>query len=68
LNILLPVSAHEHRPIQIYGASLTTQMQREFACAELAIAKWLKSFLEVGMALNEKRKGPIAPQKTAAGM
>lgn len=55
IDILRPVPATEHRSIQVYSTSLTSREQREFKRAELAIAKGLKSFLEVGMALKEIR-------------
>ncbi len=45
--------AHENGSIQISPACLTTQEQREFGRAERTIAKGLKSFLAVGMALKE---------------
>ena len=47
--------AHDNGSIQLYQASLTTREQREFVRAERTIAKGLKSFLEVGMALKEIR-------------
>ena len=47
--------AHDNGSIQLYRASLTTREQREFVRAERTIAKGLKSFLEVGMALKEIR-------------
>ena len=46
---------NETRAVQVYSASLTTREQREFARAERTIARGLKSFLEVGMALKEIR-------------
>jgi hypothetical protein len=49
------VAANENRSVQLYRASLTTREQREFGRAERTIAKGLKSFLEVGMALKEIR-------------
>ena len=47
--------AHDHGSIQLYRASLTTREQREFARAESTIARGLKSFLAVGLALKETR-------------
>ena len=47
--------AHVNGSIQLYRASLTTREQSLFARAERTIAKGLKSFLEVGMALKEIR-------------
>ncbi len=47
--------APDNGSIQICQASLTTREQREFGRAERTIAKGLKSFLEVGMALKEIR-------------
>ena len=47
------VAANETRSVQLYQASLTTREQRELGRAERTIAKGLKSFLEVGMALKE---------------
>ena len=44
--------AHDHGSIQLHQASLTTREQREFARAERTIARGLKSFLEVGVALK----------------
>ena len=44
--------AHDHGSIQLHQASLTTREQREFARAERTIARGLKSFLEVGLALK----------------
>jgi hypothetical protein len=51
------VATNDNRSVQIYQTlpSLTTREQREFARAERTIAKGLKSFLEVGMALKEIR-------------
>jgi hypothetical protein len=49
------VPAHDNGSIQLYRASLTTREQSLFARAERTIAKGLKSFLEVGMALKEIR-------------
>ena len=47
--------AHDNGSIQLYQASLTTREQREFVRAERTIARGLKSFLAVGMALKEIR-------------
>jgi hypothetical protein len=49
------VAAHDNGSLQRCQASLTTQEQREFAHAERTIARGLKSFLAVGMALKEIR-------------
>jgi site-specific DNA-methyltransferase (adenine-specific) len=49
------VPAHDNGSIQLYQASLTTREQRELERAERTIAKGLKSFLEVGLALKEIR-------------
>jgi hypothetical protein len=49
---LRPVPAYDHGSVQLYRASLTTREQREFARAERTIARGLKSFLEVGVALK----------------
>src|SRR5208283_2129370 len=55
LAILHRVPANETRAVQIYRASLTTREQRELGRAEHTIAKGLKAFLAVGMALKEIR-------------
>ena len=47
--------AHDDGSIQLYRASLTTREQRELGRAERTIARGLKSFLAVGMALKEIR-------------
>ncbi|MGO8928447.1 MAG: DNA-methyltransferase [Limisphaerales bacterium] len=49
------VPAHDDGSIQLYRASLTTREQSLFARAERTIARGLKSFLEVGLALKEIR-------------
>ncbi len=50
------MAENQTRAVQLYGtASLTTREQREFARAEQTIARGLKSFLEVGLALKEIR-------------
>jgi len=49
------VPAHDNGSIQLYQATLTAREQREFGRAERMIAKGLKSFLEVGLALKEIR-------------
>ena len=50
------MAENETRAVQIYGtALLKTQEQREFARAEKTIARGLKSFLEVGLALKRIR-------------
>jgi hypothetical protein len=49
------VPAHENTAVQLYKASLTTREHREFERAERTIARGLKSFLEVGIALKEIR-------------
>jgi len=46
------VPAHDNGSIQLYQASLTTREQRELGRAERTIARGLKSFLEVGLALK----------------
>lgn len=52
---LRPMPAHDHGSIQLHQAALTTREQREFARAESTIARGLKSFLAVGLALKETR-------------
>ena len=47
--------APDNGSIQIFRASLTTREQRELGRAERTIARGLKSFLAVGMALKEIR-------------
>ena len=47
--------AHDNGSVQIYKTPLTTRECREFERAEVTIAKGLKSFLTVGMALKEIR-------------
>jgi hypothetical protein len=47
--------AHDNGSIQLYPASLTTLEQRELGRAERTIARGLRSFLVVGMALKEIR-------------
>jgi hypothetical protein len=51
------MAANANRSIQLYSAVavLTTRERREFERAERTIARGLKSFLEVGMALKEIR-------------
>jgi hypothetical protein len=51
------VPANKNRSVQIYQTlpPLTTREQRELGRAERTIARGLKSFLEVGMALKEIR-------------
>jgi hypothetical protein len=49
------VPAPDNGSIQIFRASLTTREQRELGRAERTIARGLKSFLAVGMALKEIR-------------
>ncbi|MGO8925665.1 MAG: hypothetical protein ACLQU3_02035 [Limisphaerales bacterium] len=55
LATLRLVPAHDNGSIQLYQASLTTREQRDLGRAERTIAKGLKSFLAVGMALKEIR-------------
>jgi hypothetical protein len=55
LDILRLVPAHDNGSIQLYQASLTTREQRVLGRAERTIARGLKSFLAVGMALKEIR-------------
>ena len=55
--------AHDHGSIQLYRTSLTTREQREFARAERTIARGLKSFLAVGMALKEIRDNRLCRQQ-----
>jgi hypothetical protein len=55
LDILGLVPAPDNGSIQIFRASLTTREQRKLGRAERTIARGLKSFLEVGMALKEIR-------------
>ena len=52
-----PVPVNETRAVQLYGTStrLTIREQRTFEHAERKIARGLKSFLEVGLALKEIR-------------
>jgi hypothetical protein len=47
--------AHDNGSVQLYQAALTTREQRELGRAERTIARGLKSFLSVGMALKEIR-------------
>jgi hypothetical protein len=49
------VSAYDNGSIQRYQSSLTTREQRALGRAEVTIARGLKSFLEVGLALTEIR-------------
>jgi hypothetical protein len=49
------VPAHDNGSIQLYQAALTTREQRELGRAERTIARGLKSFLAVGMALKKIR-------------
>ena len=51
------MAANENRLVQIYQTlpALTTREQRELGRAERTIARGLKSFLAVGMALKEIR-------------
>ncbi len=54
------MAENQTRAVQLYGASsLTTREQREFARAEQTIARGLKSFLEVGLALKEIKDGRL---------
>ena len=55
--------AHDNASIQLYQASLTTREQRDFARAERTIARGLKSFLEVGLALKEIRDKRLYRQR-----
>jgi SAM-dependent methyltransferase len=57
------VPAHDNGSIQLYQSSLTTREQREFARAERTIAKGLKSFLAVGMALKQIRDNRLYRQR-----
>ena len=53
--MLRPMPAHDNGSLQPYRACLTAREQREFGRAERTIARGLKSFLEVGLALKEIR-------------
>ena len=55
--------APDNGSIQLYQASLTTREQREFARAERTIARGLRSFLAVGMALKEIRDKRLYRQR-----
>ena len=55
--------APDNGSIQIFRASLTTREQRELGRAERTIARGLKSFLAVGMALKKIRDKKLYRQK-----
>jgi hypothetical protein len=63
LDILRLVPAHDNGSIQLYQASLTTREQRELGRAERTIARGLKSFLEVGLALKAIRDQRASPRR-----
>jgi len=57
------VPAHDNGSIQLYQASLTTREQRELGRAERTIARGLKSFLSVGLALKRIRDERLYRQR-----
>ncbi len=57
------MTMNQTHSIQIYKPSLTTREQRDLLRAERTIAKGLKSFLAVGLALKEIRDNRLYRQK-----
>ena len=55
--------AHDNGSIQLYQASLTTREQRELGRAERTIARGLKSFLSLGLALKRIRDERLYRQR-----
>ena len=55
--------AHDDGSILLYRASLTTREQRELGRAERTIARGLKSFLSVGLALKDIRDKQLYRQQ-----